>query len=112
MTTMTQCMRRELANAIRGRYAAAGNKDKRRILEEFVAATGYHEKSAVRVLNTAAARPIVPSMFIRVAMPVAMPPFCRPTSNATVRADAARCARSDCERAIGRARVRRTAAQF
>jgi hypothetical protein len=30
----------------------AANKDKRRILEEFVAATGYHEKSAIRVLNT------------------------------------------------------------
>lgn len=32
-------------------YAAAANKDKRRILEEFIAATGCHEKSAIRVLN-------------------------------------------------------------
>jgi hypothetical protein len=51
-TKMTYAMRMELANAIRGRYAAAANKDKRRILDEFVAATGYHEKSAIRVLNT------------------------------------------------------------
>jgi hypothetical protein len=41
----------ERAGAIRGRYAAAPNRDKRRILEELVAATGYHEKSAIRVLN-------------------------------------------------------------
>ena len=49
---MTHAMRMELAGAIRGRYAAAPDGDKRRILEEFVAATGYHEKSAIRVLNT------------------------------------------------------------
>jgi hypothetical protein len=49
---MTHAMRMELAEAIRGRYTAAPNKDKRRILGEFVAATGYHEKSAIRVLNT------------------------------------------------------------
>ncbi|MER9216834.1 hypothetical protein NKI54_33460 [Mesorhizobium sp. M0663] len=42
----------ELANAVRDRYAAATTKDKRRILEEFIAATGYHEKSAIRVLNS------------------------------------------------------------
>lgn len=52
-TKMTHAMRMELANAIRGRYVTAANKDKRRILDEFVAATGYHEKSAIRVLNTA-----------------------------------------------------------
>jgi hypothetical protein len=28
---------------------AASGKSKRRILEEFIAATGYHEKSAIRV---------------------------------------------------------------
>jgi hypothetical protein len=48
---MMHATRAELANAIRGRYLAAGGKDKRRILEEFIAATGYHEKSAIRVLN-------------------------------------------------------------
>jgi hypothetical protein len=51
-TTMTHATRGELANAIRSRYRAAAGKAKRRILEEFVAATGYHEKSAIRVLNS------------------------------------------------------------
>ncbi len=50
-TTMPRMMRMELANAIRGRYLNATGKEKRRILEEFIAATGYHEKSAIRVLN-------------------------------------------------------------
>lgn len=48
---MTHAMRMELANAVRDRYVAAAHKDKSRILGEFVAATGYHEKSAIRVLN-------------------------------------------------------------
>ena len=52
---MTPAARAELANAIRGRYVAASAKEKGRILEEFIAATGYHEKSAIRVLNTAPA---------------------------------------------------------
>src|SRR5215211_3800110 len=51
-TKMTHAMRMDFADAIRDRYAAAANKDKRRILEEFIAATGYHEKSAIRVLNS------------------------------------------------------------
>lgn len=50
-TKMTHAMRMELANAVRDRYATAAAKDKRRILDEFIAATGYHEKSAIRVLN-------------------------------------------------------------
>ncbi len=49
---MTHAARAELADAIRDRYGAAAGKDKRRILEEFIAATGYHEKSAIRVLNS------------------------------------------------------------
>lgn len=53
-TKMTHAMRMELANAIRDRYAAASNKDKHRILKEFVAATGYHAKSTIRILNTVA----------------------------------------------------------
>jgi hypothetical protein len=48
---MTRAARAELADAIRGRYAAAVGKDKRKILHEFIAATGYHEKSAIRILN-------------------------------------------------------------
>jgi hypothetical protein len=52
---MTAAARAELADAIRPRYAKAATKEKRKILEEFVAATGYHEKSAIRLLNSAAA---------------------------------------------------------
>jgi len=48
---MTHAMRMQMADAIRDRYAAAATKDKSRTLEEFIAATGYHEKSAIRVLN-------------------------------------------------------------
>ena len=51
---MTHAMRTELADSVRDRYTAATNKDKRRILDKFIAATGYHEKSAIRVLNNAA----------------------------------------------------------
>jgi IS30 family transposase len=49
---MAYAARVELANAIRGRYVAAAVKEKRRILEEFIAATGYHQKSAIRLLNS------------------------------------------------------------
>ena len=48
---MTHAARAELADAIRSRYLAAAGKDKRKILHEFIAATGYHEKSAIRILN-------------------------------------------------------------
>jgi len=41
---MTATARAELADAIRPRYAAAAAKEKRKILEQFIAATGYHEK--------------------------------------------------------------------
>ena len=52
-TRMTHAARAELANAIRSRYAAATSSAKGKILEEFIAASGYHEKSAIRVLNGA-----------------------------------------------------------
>ena len=52
---MTATARAELSDAIRPRYAAAAAKDKRKIPEQFIAATGYHEKSAIRILNTAPA---------------------------------------------------------
>jgi Integrase core domain len=50
-TKMRHTARAELANAIRRRYRSATGKEKRKILDEFVATTGYHEKSAIRVLN-------------------------------------------------------------
>jgi hypothetical protein len=48
---MTHGVRAELANAVRRRYGSAAGREKRKILDEFVATTGYHEKSAIRVLN-------------------------------------------------------------
>src|ERR1700761_3258431 len=53
--TMTHATRAELTKVVRTRYAAASGKAKRRILDEFIAATGYHEKSAIRALNAAPA---------------------------------------------------------
>jgi hypothetical protein len=50
-TRMTHAARAELVDAVQSRYSAASGKAKRRILDEFVAASGYHEKSAIRVLN-------------------------------------------------------------
>jgi len=48
---MTLSARAELTNAVRRRYSAATGAEKRKILEEFIAVTGYHEKSAIRALN-------------------------------------------------------------
>jgi hypothetical protein len=48
---MTRAARAELADAIRRRYHLASGKQKHKILDEFVATTGYHQKSAIRVLN-------------------------------------------------------------
>lgn len=50
-TKMTHQSRAELANAIRARYRSATGGQKRKILDEFIAVTGYHEKSAIRALN-------------------------------------------------------------
>lgn len=50
--TMTHATRAELTNAIRSRYSKSSGKAKRGILEEFIAATGYHEKSAIRALSS------------------------------------------------------------
>ncbi len=45
--------RRELVDAIGTRYRVAARCDKLRILDEFVAVTGYHRKHAIRMLNDA-----------------------------------------------------------
>ena len=47
--------RRELVRAIGERYREAAREDKLRILDEFVAVTGYHRKHSIRVLNSVAA---------------------------------------------------------
>jgi hypothetical protein len=50
-TKMTHTARAELTHVVRRRYRAAAGTEKRKILDEFIAATGYHEKSAIRTLN-------------------------------------------------------------
>ena len=45
--------RRELVKALQDRYKSASLLDKQRILDEFVALTGYHRKHAIRVLGSA-----------------------------------------------------------
>lgn len=46
-----QLDRHALVEALRGRYRAASRQDKARILEEFIAVSSYHRKSAIRLLN-------------------------------------------------------------
>ncbi|TIP86787.1 MAG: hypothetical protein E5X58_31820 [Mesorhizobium sp.] len=47
----------ELVEAIVERYRSSCRADKQRILDEFVAVTGYHRKHAIRVLRPCAAGP-------------------------------------------------------
>jgi hypothetical protein len=51
MSEISAQAREELVRAIAGRYREAVSQDKERILDEFVALTGYHRKHAIRVLN-------------------------------------------------------------
>lgn len=46
--------RKELIRAIRERYQGATRQQRRSILDEFVAVTGYHRKHAIRVLTNGA----------------------------------------------------------
>lgn len=48
---MSQRSKRELLESIRPRYLKANKSGKGRILDEFVAATGYHRKYAIRILK-------------------------------------------------------------
>jgi hypothetical protein len=49
--TLSGPARRELVRALRRRYVAGSRPIKTRILEEFVSVSGYHRKSAIRLLN-------------------------------------------------------------
>jgi hypothetical protein len=49
--TLSGPARRELVRALRRRYVAGSRPIKTRILEEFVSVSGYHRKSAIRILN-------------------------------------------------------------
>ena len=48
---MSQKSRREVTLALRERYLRSGRAEKTKILDEFVAVTGYHRKHAIRVLR-------------------------------------------------------------
>ncbi|MBM3136472.1 MAG: transposase family protein [Chloroflexi bacterium] len=48
---MTRGSIQEYTEAVRERYLRASKKEKRRILDEFVNVTGYHRKSAIRLLH-------------------------------------------------------------
>lgn len=52
---MRVATRRELVAAIRVRYQTAARAEKQKILDEFVAVTGFHRKHAVRILGGTAA---------------------------------------------------------
>ncbi len=51
--TLSGLAQRELVDAVRARYRLSGYAEKRLILREFAAITGYHRKSAIRILNSA-----------------------------------------------------------
>jgi len=48
---MSPQARREMLKAVRPRYRKASRQEKTRILDEFVAITGYHRKYAIQLLN-------------------------------------------------------------
>lgn len=51
MRQVSMGAREELVAAIRGRYAAGNRAQKTRILDEFVAVTGFHRKHAMKLLR-------------------------------------------------------------
>ncbi|MES0160265.1 MULTISPECIES: hypothetical protein [unclassified Mesorhizobium] len=53
---ISMATRSELVEAIVERYRSGGRGDKRLILDEFVAVTGYHRKHAIRVLRHRASK--------------------------------------------------------
>ena len=54
MRKVSMATRRELVVAIRGRYGSVGRGEKIKILDEFVALTGFHRKHAMRLLRSGA----------------------------------------------------------
>ena len=51
MRKVSMTARDELVNALARRYVVAGRAEKTRILDEFVAITGFHRKHAMRLLR-------------------------------------------------------------
>ncbi len=52
---MTRQAIEEYAAAMRGRYGAAGRRERGALLDEFCAVTGFHRKAAIRALRRAPA---------------------------------------------------------
>ncbi len=59
MSTISPAVRQELVTAVTERYQQSTAVEKRWILDEFVALTGYHRKHAIRVLNGNTVTPTV-----------------------------------------------------
>ena len=59
MSTISPQARQELVTAVAERYQRSTPAERGRILDEFVALTGYHRKHAIRVLNGNSAMPAV-----------------------------------------------------
>ena len=51
MKTVSMATRDELVGALSQRYGMSGRAEKTRILDEFVAVTGFHRKHAMRLLR-------------------------------------------------------------
>ena len=61
---LSMATRSELVEAIIERYRSSGRADKQRILDEFVAVTGYHRKHAIRVLCRPKSKPPAAKQYI------------------------------------------------
>lgn len=57
---MSQTSKRELLKVVRPRYTLGNRTVKQQILDEFVAATGYHRKYAIHLLNHPPKRSVAP----------------------------------------------------
>jgi hypothetical protein len=55
---ISMATRAELVGALGDRYRASSRTEKSRILDEFVAVSGYHRKHAIRLLRERPARPL------------------------------------------------------
>jgi hypothetical protein len=59
-TNITKSARDELTHAVRERYRGATGQERKRMLSEFVAVSGFHPKYAIELLNREASAPRLP----------------------------------------------------
>src|ERR1022692_3120633 len=57
---ITKTARDEITRAVRERYRTATGKERKRMLSEFIAVTGYHPKYAIEILNREDSGPSLP----------------------------------------------------